>query len=116
MIKKEYEILKLIVNKGGLLSPVDVINVIAKRDRRSVENLVTKGYVKEVPQDIPGIKFGSTRSVNFYRMTEKGLMKFAPWHQKIWFWTKGDVRTVVISMVTALATTIITVFIERFFS
>jgi len=116
MTKSEYEILKLVVDRGGLLSPADLINGIAKRDRRSVENLVVKGYIEEVSQDVGGVRLGSTHSVNFYRATEKGLIEFAPWYKRIWFWVRGDVRTVIIAIITALTTTLITVFIERLFN
>ena len=116
MNEKERIILREVVNRGGLLSPADLINGIAKQDRRSVENLVVKGYIEEVSQDVEGVKLGSTHSVNFYRATEKGLIEFSPRHQRLWFWLRGDVRTVIIAIITALVTTLITVFIERLFN
>lgn len=113
MAKNEKEILKVVVGRGGLLSPADLINGIAKQDRRSVENLVARDYIEEVPQDVKGIKLGSTCSVNFYRATEKGLLVFAPWYMKIWLGIKGDIRTVFISSITALITALIAIFIEK---
>ena len=77
MTKKEKGILKKLVDDPrGLLSPADFINGIAQHDRRAVENLVTMGYVEEVPQDIGGVRLGSTHILNFYRATEKGLVEF----------------------------------------
>lgn len=115
MTENEYIILKSVVDRGGLLSPADLINGIAQQDRRSVENLVVRGYLEEVPQDLKGIKLGSTYSVNFYRATEKGLLVFSPWYIKIWHGMKGDVRTIVISAITALITSLIAIFVEKFF-
>lgn len=113
MTKNEKRILKAVVDRGGLLSPADLINGIAQRDRRSVENLVVKGYIEEVPQDMHGIR-GNTYTLNFYRATEKGLLVFAPWYKRFWFSVKGDVRTVLISAITAVIITLITIFLERF--
>ena len=112
----EYEklILKAVVGRGGLLSPSDLINGIARQDRRVVENLVVRGYIEEVPQDVKGIKLGSTYSVNFYRATEKGLLVFSPWYSRVWHWLKGDVRTIVIAAVTALITSLVAIFVEKF--
>lgn len=108
----EYEklILKAVVDRGGLLSPADLINGIARQDRRVVENLVVRGYIEEVPQDVKGIKLGSTYSVNFYRATEKGLLVFSPWYMKMWHGMRGNVRTIVISAITALITSVIAIF------
>ena len=114
MTENEKRILKAVVDRGGLLSPADLINGIAQRDRRSVENLVVRGYLEEVPQDVKGIKLGSTYSLNFYRATEKGLLVFSPWYTKIWHGMKGDIRTIVISAITALVTSLIAIFIEKF--
>lgn len=84
MNKKEKNILqKLVEHKEGILSPADFVNGVAQRDRRAVDNLIARGYVEEVPQDMNG-GIG-TYSINFYRATEKGIMQFAPWHEKGWY-------------------------------
>lgn len=114
MTESEKKILKVVVDRGGLLSPADLINGIAKQDRKSVENLVARGYLEEVPQDMKGIKLGTTYSLNFYRATEKGLLVFSPWQAKMWHGMKGDVRTIVIAAITALITSATTIFIEKF--
>ena len=114
MTKNEKIILKSVVDRGGLLSPTDLINGIAQRDRKSVENLVVKGYLEEVPQDIKGIKLGTTYSLNFYRATEKGLLVFSLWYARVWHGMKGDVRTIIIAAITALITSMIAIFVEKF--
>mgnify|MGYP000607281592 CR=1 FL=1 len=111
MTKDERRILKKLVNRGDLLSPAKLINGIAKGDRRSVENLVVKGYIEEVPQDMHGPR--GTYTLNFYRATEKGLLVFAPWYKRIWSAIKRDIRTVIISTITAVITTLITIFLEK---
>jgi len=114
MTNNERNILKAVVDRGGLLSPADLINGIAQQDRKSVENLVVKGYLEEVPQDMKGIKLGTTYSLNFYRATEKGLMVFQPWYIRMWHGLKGDVRTIIIAAITALITSLIAIFIDKF--
>jgi len=114
MTENEKRILRAVIDRGGLLSPTDLINGIAQRDRRSVENLVVRGYIEEVPQDVEGTKLGSTYSLNFYRAKEKGLLVFSPWYTKTWYGMKGDVRTIVISVITALITSLIAIFIDKF--
>lgn len=113
MTENEKRILKSVVDRGGLLSPADLINGIAQQDCKSVENLVVKGYLEEVPQDMKGIKLGTTYSLNFYRATEKGLLVFSPWYTKVWHGMKGDVRTIVISAITALVTSVIAIFVGK---
>ncbi len=87
---EERKILKALTDdRRGLLSPADFVNGIAQHDRRAVENLVTGGYVEEVPQDVNGGHRG-TYSINFYRATEKGRNVFSPWRQKVWFNLKTE--------------------------
>lgn len=114
MNNKEKQILKAVVDRGGLLSPADLINGIAQRDRKSVENLVVKGYLEEVAQDMKGVRLGTTYSLNFYRATEKGLLVFSPRYIRMWHGLKGDVRTIVIAAITALITSLIAIFVEKF--
>ena len=114
MTENEKRILKAVVDRGGLLSPADLINGIAQRDRKSVENLVVRGYLEEVPQDMKGVRLGSTYSLNFYQTTEKGLLVFSPWYIRMWHGLRGDVRTIVIAAITALVTSAIAIFVERF--
>lgn len=91
MTDKEKRILKkLVEDPRGLLSPVDFINVIAEHNRKIVENLVSMGYVEEVPQDIDGIERGTTKSLNFYRASEKGIRQFSIWHERLWFSFKNN--------------------------
>lgn len=113
MTGNEKRILKAVVeHHDGLLSPSNLINGIAKGDNRSVENLVAGGYLEEVPRDHRDTN-GGYYTINFYRATEKGLLKFAPWHKRIWVGVKGDVRTIVISAVTALVTTLIAIILDK---
>ncbi|MDP2695786.1 MAG: hypothetical protein Q8O87_00875 [bacterium] len=114
MTKYEKLILKAVVDRGGLLSPADLINGIARQDRRLVENLVVRGYIEEVPQDMEGVRLGSTYTLNFYRATEKGLLVFSPWYTRMWHVLRGDVRTMVIAAITALITSAIAIFVEKF--
>jgi hypothetical protein len=96
MNKKEKEILKKAVeDPTGLLSPVDLINGIAKHDRRAVQNLISKGYIEEVTKDLPGPTLGITYPQDFYRVTDKGLIEFQPWFRRFWFNFKKDPALVV---------------------
>lgn len=100
MTKEEKIILKkAIKNKEGLLSPATMINGIAKRDQQSVENLVVKGYLEEVPRDKTGLQ-GNTYTVRFYRVTEKGLARvnLIKW---IWFNSGSFWKFVISSMLGA---------------
>ena len=46
------------------------------------------------------------KNISCYRATEKGRAVFYPLQQKLWFIIKSDVRTVIVSIITALLTTI----------
>lgn len=113
MNKQQKQILKSVVeHHKGLLSPADLINGIAKRDQRSVENLVAKGYLEEVPREHRDVQ-GGYYTINFYRATEKGLSTFLPWYKRFWIGAKGDFRTIFISVITALITSLIAIFLDR---
>ncbi len=113
MNKKEKIILKALVNNPkGQLSPVDFINGIAGRDERSVQNLISKGYVATEPHPHPGLH-GGFYDVPFYFATEKGLLEFESWYKRIWFYFKGDLRTIIIALITAVGTTLITLLIGK---
>ena len=112
MSAKEKEILSQAVERGGLLSPADLISGIAQGDRKSVENLVAKGYLEEVAQAIDTVKMGSAKSVNFYRVSAKGLMVFEPWHVRFWELIRGDTRTIIVSIITAILVTLIAICME----
>lgn len=105
---------KTVAHKGGLLSPAEMINGIAARDRASVEKLVTFGYLQEVPQDQQTIN-GPNYSLNFYRVTPKGFSVLEPWPKRIWLYVQGDVRNVVVSVITAFLTTLLTILVARLF-
>ena len=79
---------------------------------RAVENLVSMGYVAEVPREHRNME-GVYYTINFYRATEKGLLRLSSWYKRLWFGVKGDVRNVLISVVTAFVTALVTIFIER---
>ena len=97
MKDKEKEILKkLVEHPEGSLSPCDMINVVARIDKKSVHSLISTGYIEEVKT------YKNNKIYNFYRATEKGLLFFDKWYKKIWFSIKGDVRNIIVSAITAI--------------
>jgi len=85
MNKKEFSILKVVVeNKTSPLDPDDLVSIIAEGDKRAVENLIINGFIEEVPRDVAGPR-GVRRVVNFYRATEKGLVRFKPFYERWYF-------------------------------
>ena len=113
MTANEKRILKAVVeHQKSPLSPADLINSIAKGDSRPVENLVSMGYLQEVPREHRDMQ-GGYYNVNFYRATEKGLLVFSPWYNRLWFGVKGDIRTIVVAAITALITILIAIFLEK---
>ena len=104
MKKEEKEVLKKAVDSiEGLLSPSTIINSYAGQKRGLVEKLVSLGCLEMIPEEI---RTGST--INFYRVTEKGYSIFYPIYKKLWFWFRGDVKTIIIAVITAIITTILT--------
>ena len=111
MTKEEKEILKKVIeHPKGLLPPVDYINVICKRNQKIAQKLVSLGYIEEVP-----ITIQTGEQINFYRITPKGYSVFYPIHKKIWYWFKGDIRTIIVAIVTSVITTIISLVLARLF-
>jgi len=101
MNKKEKEILeKVMKSEKGLLSPSE-IDYIANRDKKSVNILVTKGYIEEVKTNKNG------QIYNFCRVTEKGIVYFDKWYKKLFLNIKGDVRSIIVSFLTTFVTYIL---------
>ena len=98
MIKKEeIEILKKTIKyHKGLLSPQEMINGVAKIDEKSVHKLIVNNYLEEVPTH------KNDRLYTFYRVTEKGLLKFEPWYKKCWFNIKKYLINIFVSAITAV--------------
>ncbi len=114
MSESEKAILKQAAeHPDGSLSEAVLINGIARQDRRSVENLIAKGYVEVEQRLHPGLG-GSSYTINYYRVSEKGLTQFAPWYSRVWLNFKGDIRTITVSLITAVLTTIVMVFLSKF--
>ncbi|MDO8604438.1 MAG: hypothetical protein Q7K40_03515 [bacterium] len=109
MIKEEKEVLRIAIErKQGLYSPAEMINGIAGHNRKLVEDLVVKGYLEEVSQQI------STGAVyNFYRVSHKGLILFSSWYKKLWFSFRNDLRVIIVSIVASSITTIVAIMIEK---
>lgn len=112
--KEKIILKKAIESKEGLLSGATLINVIASRERQSVENLVVGKYLEEVPRELRDNNRGSYIET-FYRVTAKGLAIFSPWYVKCWSWLQHDVRTIVLTIITAAITTVVTMSVQNFF-
>ena len=109
MTKKEKDILKKVVeHPDGLISPADYINVICQRDTKSAHGLVALRYIEEVPTMID-----TGKQLNFYRATEKGRSVFYPMHKRLWYLIKGDVRTIIVAVITSLIITAITLILFK---
>lgn len=113
MKKETKEILKKAVDHpSGALSPANMINGIAGGNDKQVEWLVAHKYLENIPVDHPGIH-GGFYTLQFYRVSEKGYTVFAPWYERMWFFLRGDIRIVIISIITAILTTLATIFINK---
>lgn len=107
MLKEEKEILTKAKSSGkGLHSPSDMISSYAGHNRGLVEDMVARGYLNIVPEVIH-----TGKSINFYRITERGLIQFDPLYKRLWFYFKGDLRTILVSLLTALVTSIATLWL-----
>lgn len=115
MNKNERVILKELVGwHEGELSPATLINGIAKGDEKSVQNLKSKGYIDTVPHPHRDLN-GNYYDVPFYFATAKGLVEFEPWYKKIWFSFKRDLRTIIVTIIISVCTTLVTIFLGKLF-
>lgn len=115
MNKEEEKILNgLVKSRLGELSPSEFINGIAQSDERSVQHLISKGYIATTIHQNRDLN-GNYYDIPFYHATHKGLVYFEPWYKRIWFSFKGDVRTIIVALVTSLGTSLITIFVSKFF-
>lgn len=116
MSKDEKRVLKALVeDRTGIMTPSDLIGDVAKRNRRLVENLVVKGYIEEIPQTYnpwPGLPGSTLRTITCYRATHKGLMVFNSWYEKAWFALRGDLRTIIVSVITAAITSLVALLLQ----
>ncbi len=105
MNEKEYKILKVIINKNGSFSRDDL-----EKDLTSIQNLISKGYLYEAQQQELD-ENSMMRNITYYRATEKGLLKFEPFHKKIIPFLKenGTVILVIMTILTSLCTAILSI-------
>ena len=94
MTKKELEVLREVVRRGGELSPVDVINGIAQGDEKSVKNLVVRGYLATNDHQRADLN-GNYYNIPFYFATEKGIVRFLPLYTRAWFEIRTNLATYV---------------------
>lgn len=113
MKKETKEILKKAVDcPKGKFSPADMVNGIAGGNDKQVEWLVVHKYLENVPVDKPGFH-GDYYTLQFYRVSEKGYTIFAPWYKRVWFFVRGDIRTIIISVITSILTILAAIFANR---
>lgn len=105
MNKKEKEALTSIHGvERGLLNQSDLLNCLPDRDTRLSHSLITSGYLEETKR----LEKASQIEITYYRLTEKGRMIFEPWYKRLWFFCKGDVRTIIVAAITALVVSLVT--------
>lgn len=113
MDKKEKEVLKKMKNHStGLLNESELINCLPEKDTKLSNSLIASGFIEETKR-----MKANRVEVTFYRLTEKGRLAIAPLYKKLWFYIKSDVKTIIISIITAtiiaLITTIITIWVTK---
>jgi len=110
MNREEKEVLKKVMdNPSGLLCQSDLLNILPNRNTKISHSLITSGYIEEVVRKIKASQMEAT----FYRITEKGKMVFEPSLNRLWFWVKGDVRTIVVATITALIVSVISKVVSK---
>ena len=112
MTREEKEVLKKVFESPiGLLSQDGLLALIPDRSTKISHSLITSGYIEEVKRLVKATQI----EVTFYRITEKGRIVFASPPERLWFAIKGDVRTIMVSVITALLTTGITIWLTNYY-
>lgn len=105
MNKAEKYFLKKVVDfHTGLLAPVDLFR---HNSDKIIHKLIAEGYIEEVPTT------RNNKEYTYYRASQKGHCVFYPFHKKIWLSLKGDVRTVVVSVITSAITTVLAIYLTK---
>lgn len=108
MNKEEREVLKKVSSSPkGLLSQSDLLSYVPNRNTKISHFLITSGLIEEVKRNIKATGIEAT----FYRLTEKGRIALKPLYERLWLSIKGDIRTIIVSIITALLTTAITILV-----
>ena len=115
MNKEEKSFLKEMVDcPSGLLSHDDLFRILGKsKNGKTIQRLIGSGYIDEVHQSFP--RAGGQIDITCYRVSEKGLSVFLPWYKKSWRLVRGDVRTVLVSVITAVIISLLTIYITNLF-
>ena len=97
MNREEKEQLKsLVESEEGLLSVGVFTSGINKR--KIAQRLIVRRLVEECQY----------KNMLHYRATEKGLMVFESTPKRFWYFIKGDIRTVIVALITSLIIVTIT--------
>jgi hypothetical protein len=115
MIKDEKNFLKEMIDcPSGLLSHDDLFRILGKsKSGKTIQRLIGSGHIDEVYQKYPTPR--GQVEIACYRVSEKGLAIFLPWYRKMWHVFRGDVRTVLVSVITAIIISIATIYITNLF-
>jgi|GEM_PF-5914762 len=101
MNKEEKEILKKVIdNRGysvrGIESEHLYETIGENRNHKIIDKLISEGYIDE------SIKPKGNFNFLYYRATQKAYAEFYSFYKKIWFFIGGDIRSVIISSITAV--------------
>lgn len=118
MNKAEIHCLKVIASEDfpdGILTSEEIDNIVFNRfgllGDKTRHQLVIKGCLNEVAGTD-----GEGLPANFYRITEKGLVATQSLPKRFWYSVRGDVKSVIVSVITAFLVTLLTLFLTGMFS
>ena len=96
----------------GLFSPADLFNGIGKGVKeKEIHELISEGYIEEVPIDRPFSEIGSHRmvkSIIFYRLSSRGKKFIAPAYKRVFYFMQNKTKFLIAIIATAAITATIT--------
>lgn len=101
MKQEEKDLLKKLVDSPeGML--VDYIFAVGS-NRKLVQKLISVRLIESF----------QLKGQTFYRATESGYSIFYPLPQKLWYWFKRDIRTIIVAIIISIITTLLTLLVKE---
>ena len=111
---KKKELLKIIIDGNYKeYEYKNLIKLVGENESKLIRELIGTKYIDEVKRNVYAGSRGNIEIIH-YTVSEKGYLVFEPFYKKIWFTLKGDIRTIIIAVITSIIITIITIYITKF--
>ena len=106
---------KIIDGENRRYEYIALLNFVGKDEKKLLDELISTNYIEVTKRNVHGGSRGNIE-LTLYGVSEKGYGFVKPVHQRFWDSVKGDMRTVIVSVIVAFLSTFLTLLLTGQFS